>query len=227
MRAPLSIVIPTLNAAAPLPGTLAALAEGLDAGLIRELVISDGGSTDATRDLAEAAGALWVEGPPSRGAQLRKGVEASEGVWVLALHADTHLSAGWSDAVLDHLRDAPQKAGYFALGFRAAGTAPKLVAAWANLRSRWFGLPYGDQGLLLPRALYNRVGGYPNIPLMEDVALIRTLGGALVPIAGTAWTGAERYQKAGWVRRGARNIWTLLRYLFGADPKALLRAYQR
>ena len=136
MRAPISIVIPTLNAASVLPETLAHLAEGLGEGLIRELVISDGGSSDGIRALAEEAGAIFVEGPAGRGGQLARGIAAAEGPWFLALHADTHLSEGWSEAVFAHLRDHTDRAGYFRLAFRARGPAPTVFAAWANMRSR-------------------------------------------------------------------------------------------
>ncbi|KMW58421.1 Glycosyl transferase, group 2 family protein [Candidatus Rhodobacter oscarellae] len=227
MRAPISIVIPTLNAEGALPATLGALGEGLEAGLIRELVISDGGSADATRKVAEQAGAVWVTGAAGRGGQLRRGVEASGGDWVLVVHADTWLAPGWAEQALRHINSAPDKAGYFRLEFRAQGLAPALVAGWANLRARRFGLPYGDQGLLIARALYDEVGGYADIPLMEDVALARALRGRLLALPGRALTDAERYQREGWLRRGARNLWTLARYLLGADPARLARGYNR
>ena len=226
MRAPVSVIIPTLNAAAVLPETLAHLAEGLGAGVIRELVITDGGSDDDIAALAQEAGAIFVEGPPGRGGQLGRGVAAAEGSWLLVLHADTHLAPGWSEAVLDHLRDHPDKAGYFRLAFRASGPAPAVFAGWANLRSRW-GLPYGDQGLLIRRDLYDAAGGYPDIPLMEDVALARALRGRLTKIGSTAHTSAARYRAQGWLNRGSRNLLTLSRYLLGADPERLARAYSR
>lgn len=227
MRAPISIVIPTLNAAAELPGTMASLAEGLDAGLIRELIVTDGGSTDDTRHMAEAAGAEWITGAPGRGGQLQRGVTASAGAWVLVIHADTQLSAGWSAAVLQHLQDKPKSAGYFKLRFRSEGLAPAVVARWANRRSKWFGLPYGDQGLLVPRVLYDAVGGYPDIPLMEDVALARALRRQLSELDATVWTSAARYERDGWVRRGARNLLTLGRFFAGVDPAKLAVAYRR
>ncbi len=227
MRAPISIVIPAVNAAAELPGTLASLGEGLQEGLIRELVISDGGSTDGTRSIAEAAGAEWVTGEAGRGGQLARGVAASEGAWLLCLHADTQLGPGWAAAALSHLRDAPDRAGYFRLRFRAEGVAPRIVAGWANWRSRVLGLPYGDQGLLLSRELYDAVGGFPAIPLMEDVGFARALRGRLRELPAEAWTSAARYEAQGWVRRGARNLWCLVRYFLGVSPEALARAYRR
>lgn len=105
-----------------------------------------------------------------------------------------------------------------------------VTAGWANLRARLFGLPYGDQGgLVLPRALYEDVGGVPDLPpLMEDVAMARALrGGRLVALDADAATSATRYEKAGWIKRGTRNLWTLTRYLMGADPEALARGGYR
>jgi hypothetical protein len=113
------------------------------------------------------------------------------------------------------------------LRFDAGGVAPRLVAGWANLRTRMFGLPYGDQALLVSRRAYHAAGGYPDIPLMEDVALARALKGriALLPLAVT--TSAARFQREGWLRRGARNLWLLARYLCGADPARLAARYRR
>ncbi len=225
MRAPISVVIPTLNAEGPLPGTLTALFEGLSQGLIRSLVVSDGGSTDATLDIAEEAGARIVTGAPSRGGQLRRGVAAAKGDWLLVLHADTMLEPGWTDEVQRRV-EAPG-AWYFRLRFDSEGLAPRAVAGWANLRSRLFNLPYGDQGLLIDRATYDAVGGYPDIPLMEDVALARALGRRLKPLRSAAVTSADKYRRQGWLRRGGRNLSTLTRYAAGGDPAILAERYRR
>ena len=227
MRAPLSIILPTLNAGENLALTLGALGAGLQAGLIREVIISDGGSQDATRAIAQTAGAIWLGGTSGRGGQLARGAEWAEGQWLLFLHADTFLSEDWPDAVLTHMRDHPDKAGYFRLAFRAGGLMPRLVAGWANLRARRLDLPYGDQGLLIHRDHYARVGGFADIPLMEDVAIACALKTALHPLDATAFTSAERYEAQGWIRRGARNLVTLTRYLRGADAERLAKAYQK
>lgn len=224
MPAPISVIIPTLNAERSLTPCLTALMEGLDAGLIRELIVSDGGSVDATRSVADAWGAQIVQGDPSRGGQLRRGCAKARADWVLILHADTVLAPGWTGPVITHLKG--QKAGWFQLCFDSAGFAARFVAGWANLRSR-FGLPYGDQGLLLPRALYQSVGGYPDQPLMEDVAMARLLRGQMAPIAGVAMTSADKYHQAGWLRRGSRNLWTLIRYFAGVSPSKLAQAYAK
>lgn len=224
MRAPISVIIPTLNAEADLARCLASLGEGLAAGLIRELVISDGESGDATRAIAEAAGAEVVCGAAGRGGQLRRGAAAAKGVWLLVIHADTELSAGWVEEVQAHI--TTERAACFRLAFRTKGRAARFVAGWANLRSRVFGLPYGDQGLLVSRAAYDAAGGYPDWPLMEDVALVRRLPRVRL-LRSTACTGADRYLRDGWFRRGARNLWALARYFCGVSPETLGQEYHR
>ncbi|WP_204113485.1 TIGR04283 family arsenosugar biosynthesis glycosyltransferase [Shimia biformata] len=225
MRAPLTVVIPTLNAGETLPRCLGALWEGMQAGLIGELIVVDGGSTDATVQFADDAGATLLTAPPSRGGQLRAGAMAARGEWFLFLHADTILPEGWSEAVIGHLPS--RRAACFRLSFDGGGWAGRCVAGWANLRSRLFGLPYGDQALLLPRRIYERAGGFPDIPLMEDVALVRRLDQRPVLLPATVITRAERYQAEGWLWRGARNLWTLARYFAGVSPERLSKSYRK
>ncbi|WP_417525965.1 TIGR04283 family arsenosugar biosynthesis glycosyltransferase [Marinovum sp.] len=224
MRAPISVIIPTLNAGDALPACLMALGEGLQEGLIRELIISDGGSDDSTLRTAQAAGAEIVTGPPSRGGQLRRGAARAQGDWLLFLHADTRLAQGWTAPVLAHLPSETPAA--FRLAFDSRHPMARVTAAWANLRSRAFNLPYGDQGLLLPRKLYDVAGGYPDQPLMEDVALARALG-PITLLPATALTSAERYERDGWLRRGSRNLLTLARYAAGTPPETLAKTYQK
>jgi len=225
MRAPITVIIPTLNAADVLPDCLTALMEGLEAGIIRELIVSDGGSDDATAALAQAWGAQVLQGAPSRGGQLRRGCAQARGEWLLVLHADTRLQPGWADCMRYHIRNS-SNAGWCRLRFDRGGLPALLVSGWANLRSR-FGLPYGDQGLLISKALYEKTGGFPDIPLMEDVAIVRALRGHLSGLDTVAVTSAEKYQRQGWLRRGLRNLWTLVRYSAGSDPEQLAQGYRR
>lgn len=223
MRAPISVIVPTLNAGIGLHHTLSCLMEAVDAGLIREVIVSDAGSTDQTLEIAKDWGAEIVTSPPSRGGQLRRGCLAAGGEWLLVLHADTVLSGGWSVAAAQHLQTG--QAGWFSLGFADGGLKGQMVALWANIRSRG-GLPYGDQGLLVSRQLYDAVGGYRDISLMEDVALARALKGRLRKIDAVATTSAAKYQTQGWARRGGRNLWTLVRYFAGVDPEKLANQYR-
>lgn len=223
MRAPLSIVIPTLNATQGIGPCIGALVPGVVDGLVRELVISDGGSRDGIDAVAEAAGAALVTGPSGRGGQLRRGAEAARGEWLLFLHADTVLSADWVAAVRRHMEAAPETAGWFRLAFDDGGAAAGWTAGWANWRSRLLGLPYGDQGLLVRRDVYRAAGGHPDQPLMEDVALVRRL--KTREMAAAARTSAERYRRDGWLRRGWRNLSTLCLWYLGASPERLARRY--
>ncbi|MBC6441882.1 MAG: TIGR04283 family arsenosugar biosynthesis glycosyltransferase [Rhodobacteraceae bacterium] len=225
MRAPISVLIPTLNAAGTLGPLLAAICDGMAAGLVREVILADGGSADGTREAAQLTGARLCETAPGRGYQLAAGAELARGDWLLVLHADTALPDGWMASVAAHIRSGAG-AGYFDLSFDAGGLAARLVAGWANLRARLFGLPYGDQGLLLPMSLYRSVGGYPHIPLMEDVALARALHGRLAPIGVRVTTSASRYRRDGWLRRGWRNLTTLGLYFAGVDPAYLAKRYR-
>lgn len=225
MAAPLSIIIPTLDDAEALGPCLGALAPALTEGLIRELILSDGGSSDGIEAVADAAGAELLAGPPGRGGQLARGAEAAVGEWLLFLHADTLLSPGWAEAARVHMNAHPDAAGWFRLRFDASGFAPAWTAGWANLRARGFGLPYGDQGLLVRAAVYRRAGGFPDIPLMEDVSLVRRL--ETRELTAEALTSARRYQRDGWLARGWRNLTTLALWRLGVSPERLARRYVR
>lgn len=222
----LSVVVPTLDAAAELPATLAALRAESPAGL--EILVVDGGSADETAALAEAAGCRLLRTPPGRGPQLAAGAAAAAGEWLLFLHADSRLQPGWAAAVEAFLQDPgnTEKAAYFRLRFDSEAAGARRVERLANWRARRLGLPYGDQGLLLSRALYQRLGGHPPWPLMEDVALVRRLGRRrLVALPVPLLTSAARYRRDGWWRRPLRNLARLTLYFLGVPPERLARRY--
>lgn len=172
--APLSVVIPVRDEAARLPMLLADLAAA-PAELIREIWVVDGGSRDGSQALARLAGARLLRAAGGRGAQLQCGILASEGSWLLLLHADARLPLGWPLLLHRAMAAAPGGAWAFPLAIEAAGPGLRLVALLTNLRSRLAGLPYGDQGLLLSRCLYERCGGIEPLPLMEDLSLVLRL----------------------------------------------------
>lgn len=199
---------------------------GLSAGLIREVILVDGGSEDATPFIAQETGCQLVTCAPGRAAQLRAGADKARGDWFLFLHADTVLSRDWPERAEAHLRERPHKAATFTLAYRSDASAARWLAARANRRTRWFGLPYGDQGLLISRKLYEEVGGYPDLPLMEDVALARAIGKSrLTLLSAEARTSAAKYERDGWRKRAYANAWLLGRYLMGASPERLARHY--
>ena len=227
MPSKLSVVIPSLNAANDLPLCLASLLPGVETGLLKEVILVDGGSEDATRRIAEGAGATVLTCPePGRAAQLRHGAAGARGDWLLFLHADTALTRDWAERVAAHIAERPDKAAAFTLAYRSDHPMAKRVAARANRRARWLGLPYGDQGLLVSRKLYETVGGYPRTPLMEDVQIVRTIGKRrLVLLSAEARTSAAKYERDGWRRRSWHNAWLITRYLLGAKPEKLASHY--
>lgn len=119
----------------------------------------------------------------------------------------------------------PERAYYFNLQFDAVGFAAWWVAKWANLRSKIFALPYGDQGILIHKNLLTSIGDYPTAPLMEDVILARKLGRCLTALPITITTSAEKYITQGWLRRGVRNLALLFQFMLGTTPEALHKKY--
>ena len=225
MPAPISIIIPTLNSETDLYETLGSLFEGIENNLIRELIISDGGSNDKTKSIACGVGAILIEGPCGRGLQIRKGVDKSRGDWILILHADTSLSLDWS---VDLLQKIDRNFAYhFKLKFKSKSPFARILECWAQMRSNFLGLPYGDQGLLIHRDLLNTTEGFPKIPIMEDIALARQLKGKIKPLDIVAKTSAEKYHKNGWLRQSVFNFFLLIQYLFGKDPNQLFKVYYR
>ena len=230
MSAPcLSVVVPTLNAAAVLPAALTALEEGQRAGLVAEVILADGASTDNTVALAAGAGARVVDaGTPCRGSQLAAGAAAAGGEWLLFLHADTGLAPGWAQAVASVLSDPAMagRAGFFRLRLDDPAPQARIIERLANWRARRLGLPYGDQGLLIARAFYDGLGGFRPLPLMEDVEFVRRIGRRrLVALDGEAVTSAARYRRDGWWARPLRNLTLQSLYFLGLPPAWLRRLY--
>lgn len=226
MPAPITVIIPTLNSAPHLQRCLSALGEGIMDGILAEVIFADGGSTDDIAQIAEEVGATFLSAPTGRGNQMAHAAKQARSEWLLFLHSDSVLDRDWQTAVTRHLAK-PEKAAYFKLRFDEDSFPAKTVAGWANIRARMFGLPYGDQGLLINQRLYKRVGGFPEIPLMEDVAIARKLRGNLVALPASIETSTEKYRKKGWVKQSLSNFGFLFRYLLGANPADLAAKYNR
>ena len=217
----LTIVIPVLDTAASLGACFAAL-DGAD-----EIIIVDGGSTDDSAGIASRAGARVISAPRGRGSQLRTGGQAARGDWLLFLHADTQLGAGWREAVAAHVATSPDCAGAFDLRLDDRAWQARVIERGVALRVRLLGLAYGDQGLLISRRLYDEVGGFRPLALMEDVDLVRRIGrNRLRRLGATALTSAERWRRDGWIRRTARNLACLALYAGGVTPVRLARFYR-
>jgi rSAM/selenodomain-associated transferase 2 len=225
----ISVVIPTLDAEACLPDTLSALIPATVEGLIREVIIVDAGSKDHTCEIADAAGAEVLSSSPSRGGQLIVGAARAKHSWLLFLHADTVLDAGWEREVthfmerVDAGRTKPAAAAFrFALDDE--GVAPRFLESLVRLRCVVLRLPYGDQGLLLPRRLYDKVGGYRELPVMEDLDLVRRLGGIRM-LRARAVTSAQRYRRDGYLKRAFKNQLCLLLYALNVPAARISQLY--
>ena len=224
----ISVVIPTLNAAQSLPAALAPLVKGVIADLVRQVIIADGGSNDDTLTIADAVGCEVVTGATGRGPQLIAGAAVAKAPWLLFLHADTVLADGWIEEAQRHIRAGEDRAAAFAFAFDDDGLAARHAAFWVDLRCAVFKLPYGDQGLLISRKLYDGLGGFKPLPLMEDVDLVRRIGGSrLALLRAKAVTSAVKYRRDGYAKRSFSNLVLLARYLAGADPARLAEAYAK
>jgi rSAM/selenodomain-associated transferase 2 len=191
-----------------------------------EVIVVDGGSADGTGAEAAAAGATVIASERGRGAQLAAGARAAGGEWLVFLHADTRLEAGWADA----LRTLPPRVvgGAFRFALDPSRPAYRWLEAGVALRCRLFRLPYGDQGLFARREAYSRIGGFRPLPLMEDVDFVRRLrrAGPLAFPAVRAFTSARRFERRGMLATSLRNLWLLGLYSAGQTPARLARLYE-
>ena len=175
----ISVVIPTGNAERLLPRCFDSLIAGAVRGVVREVIVADAGSTDATLQIADAAGAHILHIRKGRGHQLAEGAAAAKSDWLLFLHPETALEPGWEvevESFLDRARIDDPRAAVFRFALEDFGGAARRAEAKAHLRATLFALPYGDQGLLISKRLYQQVGGYRALDRMEDADLVRRIG---------------------------------------------------
>ena len=228
----ITVIIPTLNAESGLAAALTALVPATVEGLIREVVVVDGGSTDRTLEIADQAGASMVRSVPGRGHQLAAGAAAARMPWLMFLHADTVLEPGWereAAAFIERVEigQRPEAAAAFRFALDDLGFKPRLIEWGVAVRCMLLRLPYGDQGLLIPRRLYQSSGGFRALPLMEDVDLIRRLGRRrTVILRARAVTSAIRYRRDGYALRTARNLACLALYYLRIPAGLIARIYQ-
>ena len=221
----LSIIVPCLNEAEGIAAALDALSPLRRRGA--EVIVVDGGSADGTVPIAEARADLVLAAPRGRASQMNAGARRARGDVLLFLHADTRRPDEADALVAEALARSGASWGRFDVTIRGRHPLLRVIAAAMNLRSRWTGIATGDQAIFVRRSTFERVGGYPEIALMEDIALSSKLRAQSAPvcIASRASTSGRRWEKHGVVRT-VLLMWRLrLAYYFGADPDELAPRY--
>ncbi len=222
---PLSIIVPVLDEAEGIAATLAVLAPARARGV--EVVVVDGGSRDATRRLAASLADRVIEAPRGRASQMNAGARTSRGEVLLFLHADTTLPEDADQLACAGLERSARQWGRFDVAIAGADPLLAMVALFMNARSCITGVATGDQAIFVRREAFERVGGFPEIPLMEDVAISKRLRALSRPLClrERVLTSARRWERGGTLRT-IFLMWRLrLAYAFGADPHRLARRY--
>ena len=234
MAMPISVIIPTLNEERTITATLARTASlGFD-----ELIVVDGGSTDKTPALLESyrlstqssalSPVLWVTAPPGRARQMNEGAKASRGEILLFLHADTQLPGDANIVIHTALADRRIVGGRFDVRFDRPSVWGTIISKTMNWRSRLSGLATGDQALFVRRPLFEQMGGFADIPLMEDIEFSRRLKrkGATAALTATVITSFRRWEEQGPLQT-ILLMWTLrFLYWIGISPSHLVQWYK-
>ena len=222
----ISVVVPVLDEAESIAQSLLPLQPLRDRDV--EVIVTDGGSRDGTRCVAGPLCDRLVDAPRGRARQMNAGARVASGRVLLFLHADTRLPSGWNRMVRDALGNGPREWGRFDVRLDGAHPMLRIVERAMNLRSRLSGIATGDQAMFVARGAFRAVGGFPDIALMEDIALSRTLRARSRPVClrAAVVTSSRRWERNG-VARTIVLMWRLrLEYALGADPEKLARLYR-
>lgn len=218
-----SVIVPVRNEASQLADVLTGIRHALQAS--DELIVVDGGSVDASLDIASCFSDQVLKASPGRALQMNAGAEAASGEWLWFLHADTQVQPAHRERLAS--LPAPVKWGRFDVRLSGKGVMFVIIASLMNLRSRWTGIATGDQGIFVRREVFQALGGFANQPLMEDVALSAALRRLSRPscLRPAVLTSSRRWQQNGtW-----KTIWLMWslrwRYWRGEDPVSLHRDY--
>lgn len=217
----ISVIIPTLNEERYLEDTLKSIGQGV------EIIIVDGGSSDATIEVGMRFTEKIILSEKGRGAQMDRGAREAASGLLLFLHADTRLPHGWKGQVEDILKDAKVVGGGFKLKIDSRKFSLHLIEVIANLRSKYLGLIYGDQAIFVRKNDFLAVGGFWGLPLMEDVDLVKRLKkkGRMVLLNAHISTSSRKWDKSGFLRTTLRNWIFLILYYIGVSPERLYRRY--
>ena len=221
----LSIIIPTLNEAATIASTLSAL-QDVDH---LEVLVVDGGSTDRTVDLARSWGAKIIQSNPGKACQMNSGAAAASGEVLVFLHADTRLPADFKRHIFTALAQTGVVAGAFQLSIDARAAGFRFIERMTAVRSRCLQLPYGDQALFMKKSIFDAIGGFADIPIMEDFILMRHLRGKgkIVILPAEVITSPRRWQHFGILKTWLINQMIVIAFYMGISPERLARWYRR
>lgn len=221
----ISVIIPTLNEEACIRRCIESVRSAA-AGC--EIIVADGGSKDRTREAAESYPEVRVVGSePGRGNQMNSGASHAQGELFLFIHADTVLEEGWYDDIAAALRNDEIIGGAFTFAIDNPMRKYRIVEAWVSMRCHIFRLPYGDQAIFIRRSGFEKLAGYKDMPLMEDVDLVKRMKklGRITILQKKAVTSGRRWVSKGLIRNAAINQMTMLLYLLGVSPHRLARFY--
>jgi len=221
----LSIIIPVLNEEYNLPQCLRAIPHNPNI----EVIVIDGGSSDRSIQIAKHYGCTTETILGGKAKQLQKGAQKAQGNTLLFLHGDCLLPKNFDVVIEQTLHQQNVCCGAFSLAINEKGFKYTLVSWGANFRSRWSNLPYGDQGLFMRKSTYQKIGGFPSIPIMEDYVFIRNIAqlGAIMTCPEKIITSARRWKNMGVFRTTMINQAIIIGYKIGIHPENLYRLYNR
>lgn len=221
-----SVIIPVLDDTTSLERALSSI--GYRA-TVEIIVVNGGTHTPAIEDVQRATPSVrWMVSLPGRGRQMNVGASRATGTWLLFLHADTRLPAGWLEELQRVSAAASVIGGSFRFQLDSSSRWARVIERGVAARVRWFQLPYGDQALFARRDIFVVLGGYRELPLMEDVDFVRRLrrAGSLYHSSLSAVTSARRWEADGWVRRSSENLLLVLLFFLGVSPEWLALRYR-
>lgn len=225
MKNIISIIIPAINEAANIKEVIATTQPSTNI----EVIVVDGGSQDDTVAIAQSLGVKVILSPPGRAAQMNAGAMVASGEILLFLHADTRLPVGFDDMIRTAMQQPGIVAGAFALRIDASLGGLRWIEKGVNWRSRFLQMPYGDQAIFITKQVFQQVGNFPELPIMEDFELMRCLKriGRIVIIPTPVITSARRWLQRGVVKTTLLNQIVIIGYLIGVSPQRLRSWYRQ
>ncbi|WP_375513440.1 TIGR04283 family arsenosugar biosynthesis glycosyltransferase [uncultured Nostoc sp.] len=221
----ISIIIPAINEAGNIKKAIATTQGSINI----EIIVVDGGSDDDTVEIAQSLGVKIISSSPGRAVQMNVGAVTANGDILLFLHADSRLPSGFDDMIRTALQHPETVAGAFNLRIDASLLSLRWVELGVNLRSHFYQMPYGDQAIFLTKQVFQQIGGFPELPIMEDFELMRRLKrtGRIVIIPTPVVTSARRWLQKGVFKTTLLNQIVIIAYLLGISPERICRWYRR